>query len=115
MPIESSSVPIESHTMKKKSDVPSVPVYFSQRPKPGCFHAVEFGTRYCSNGPMFGAVVGVMLGIPKKFISDRITNVHAYRETEMFIIHDGTIMDIATVNGTPVVHTRPEKMTWKEQ
>lgn len=101
--------------MKKKPDVPSVPVYFSQRPKPGCFHAVEFGTRHTPRGPIYGAYLGCMLDNEEKWLEPNISNALKNLDRRMFIKHDGTIIDTFNHDFKAQRITRSAQMTWKEQ
>jgi len=97
--------------MKAKT-APPLPLYFRQRPRPGNFHAVEFGTHYTPRGPVFGACTGTILDIELRYLEPRIANVMARGGHEMLILHDGTIIDVATADGKPTRYKRLVKMTW---
>lgn len=77
--------------------------YFEQRPAPGCFHAVSFGTCYSPRGAYPGCT-GAMLDLPESVREERTRNVLAQGGREMFIAHDGGIVDIF---GTAVGDLKP--------
>ncbi len=83
------------------------------RPKPGHFHAVEFGTVYRSNGALHGMPTGYMLGIPEEYATARIENVIKRDGHEMHVHHDGTIVDIMGKQGA---HVRKDKSElWEDE